>query len=210
MIGNDIIDINATYFKINWNRPGLSEKIFTKNEHILIKKSFNPGLISPLLWSLKESAYKIYIQQKKMREFSPLTFACKIFSINKLNCLGEVSVDKSGLKCLYKTYSELNKKFISTIAYLNDEDLKATIIQKNFILSDSTYEVQHKETCLQLIKFISKRINQPAVAIKIIKNSDDIPEVFFKNERINLSLSISHHGNYGSFAVLFHRNYKRK
>ena len=61
MLGNDIIDINETRRTTNWERPRFIEKIFTFKEQRMITKSADPFTTVWHLWSMKESAYKVFI-----------------------------------------------------------------------------------------------------------------------------------------------------
>ncbi len=80
MIGNDILDLNKT--PLNWKRPGFLKKGFSKNEQKLISISKNPKYTVCLLWSMKEAAYKIYVQQLKKRSFNPSKLNCTLSDSN--------------------------------------------------------------------------------------------------------------------------------
>ncbi len=77
MIGNDIIDI-AEASKINWRRKGFLKKILNEDEQYSILNSDNPGLTLWLLWSMKESAYKIFLRKNFIRIYNPLKFECRL------------------------------------------------------------------------------------------------------------------------------------
>ena len=62
MIGTDIIDIVEAKKTSNWERPRFLEKLFTSNEQQLIHNSENKFVMVWRLWSMKEAAYKLYIQ----------------------------------------------------------------------------------------------------------------------------------------------------
>ena len=63
MIGNDIVDLKLASIQSNWQRKGFLNKVFTKKEQTLILNASNSFEMVWLLWSIKESAYKVYIQQ---------------------------------------------------------------------------------------------------------------------------------------------------
>jgi len=62
MVGNDIIDLGETRRSTNWERPGFVQKIFTPKEQGFINASADPFSIVWRLWSMKESAYKVFLQ----------------------------------------------------------------------------------------------------------------------------------------------------
>lgn len=61
MTGNDIVDIKQAAAESNWKRKGFLEKIFTPHEQEYIGQSALPEEMVWKLWSMKESAYNIYI-----------------------------------------------------------------------------------------------------------------------------------------------------
>ena len=76
MIGNDIIDLALALKESNWKRKGFLDKIFTKNEQLLILNTQNPEVMVWNLWSRKEAAYKIYNRQTGIRGYFPLQLEC--------------------------------------------------------------------------------------------------------------------------------------
>ena len=110
MIGNDIIDLDLTKTESNWQREGFLKKQFTKSEQLLIKKSKDSFETVWLLWSMKEAAYKIWVQQNKERIFAPIKFECE------LSKQDEGTVKHKDY--IYYTDSMINESFIHTIALL--------------------------------------------------------------------------------------------
>ena len=72
MIGNDIVDLELARKESNWKRKGFLDKIFAKNEQLLIFNAENPDTMVWNLWSRKEAAYKIYNRQTQIRGYFPL------------------------------------------------------------------------------------------------------------------------------------------
>ena len=83
MIGNDIIDLSFARLESNWQRTGFLEKQFTANEQKLILTAKNSFILVWKLWSMKEAAYKIYLQQNETRFFAPKKFDCLLKSGEK-------------------------------------------------------------------------------------------------------------------------------
>ena len=117
MIGNDIVDLALALKESNWKRKGYLDKIFTKNEQLLIIKSDNPENMVWNLWSRKEAAYKIFNRNTGIRIYNPIQFECfeTDKSIGKVMCNG----------VLYYTKTEINLDYIHTVSVLNRADFES-------------------------------------------------------------------------------------
>ena len=116
MIGNDIVDLALALKESNWKRKGYLDKIFTKNEQLLIIKSDNPENMVWNLWSRKEAAYKIFNRNTGIRIYNPIQFECfdTDKSTGKVMCNG----------VLYYTKTEINLDYIHTVSVLNRADFE--------------------------------------------------------------------------------------
>ncbi|WP_316747799.1 4'-phosphopantetheinyl transferase superfamily protein [Pedobacter gandavensis] len=112
MIGNDIVDLRQAALESNWRRKGYLNKLFTTNEQQWILKSENPDQMIWLLWSMKESAYKIYSRRKNLREFAPLKLICKTLEIKGEMASGSVACENH----TFFNQTLLSTHFIHTIA----------------------------------------------------------------------------------------------
>lgn len=117
MIGNDIVDLALALKESNWKRKGYLDKIFTKNEQLLIIKSDNPSNMVWNLWSRKEAAYKIFNRNSRIRIYNPIKFEC--FDTDK--SIGKVINNR----ILYYTKTEINLDYIHTVSVVNIIDFKS-------------------------------------------------------------------------------------
>ncbi len=191
MIGNDIVDLKLASIQSNWNRNRFLDKVFTKHEQELIKSSTNSFKMVWLLWSMKESAYKIHVQQNLQQFLNPKKLQCKLIS----EIEGTVEVNEKE----YITKSEINNDFICTIASLKNDK---NIVNTTFKLDDNSYVTQHKESYKKLIDIASKKWKRPIKDFHIKKNKVDVPKLFMNTKELPTSFSISHHGHYGAYAIL--------
>ncbi|MEO0059221.1 MAG: hypothetical protein RLZZ312_868 [Bacteroidota bacterium] len=76
MIGNDIVDLQLARTQSNWQRPRFLEKVCSKNEIEYIQNSINQELAFWKIWTIKESAYKIWNRKSKITVFNPKYFEC--------------------------------------------------------------------------------------------------------------------------------------
>jgi phosphopantetheinyl transferase (holo-ACP synthase) len=118
MIGNDIVDLALAQKESNWKRKGFLNKIFTKNEQLMIFYSQNPEVMVWNLWSRKEAAYKIYNQQTQIRSYFPLLLECFDLEIFDGTILGKVVINDN----IYYTKTEITDLFINTIAVEKFQD----------------------------------------------------------------------------------------
>ncbi|WP_316845674.1 4'-phosphopantetheinyl transferase superfamily protein [Pedobacter psychrodurus] len=111
MLGNDIVDLVLAKTQSNWRRKNYLDKIFTAEEQLLISSSEKPDEMVWLLWSMKESAYKIYNRKTGIRSFAPKSLECTILSNTSLT-YGEVNIEDD----TYFTKSDIQAEYLHTIA----------------------------------------------------------------------------------------------
>jgi len=127
MLGNDIVDLNLAKTQSNWRRKNYLGKIFTVEEQLLITSAEKPDEMVWLLWSMKESAYKIHNRKTGIRNFAPKSLNCTIYP-NTDQVKGTVSIDKD----TYFTKSKIQSKYIHTIAtpiYSKLKEIKVSIYE---------------------------------------------------------------------------------
>lgn len=181
-IGNDIIDLNLAKTQSNWQRPGFLKKQYTQKEQAAILKSENPFDQVWLFWSMKEAAYKCHVQQFQKRFFAPQKFLCKILS----NQSGIVQFNT----LIYHIKYIVTNNYIYTVA-IEKNDIK--MVSKLFFI----------DTILNTTKIIDKKIQAYfSSAIQIKKNALGIPFIYQNSEKTTITLTKTHHGNYGAFAFI--------
>jgi phosphopantetheinyl transferase (holo-ACP synthase) len=190
VVGNDIIDIRETKRTTNWKRSGFLQKVFTQKEQELIRDSTNPFTTVWQLWSMKESAYKVFIQAGADSFFNPSRIECDVESLEN----GQVRIDETSIK----TNTTLNPKYIFTTAVLNDSEIKNCVCQ----LAESNTAFQTKLMQEHVISAFAKQNSLNSIDLKIEKTKTGVPKLFHKNELLNTSFSITHHGKYGAYSIV--------
>ena len=183
MIGNDIIDLSLAKTESNWKRRGFLEKQFTANEQKLILAAKNSFVLVWKFWSMKEAAYKVYVQQNELRFFAPKKFNCLLTSEKK----GFVHFEDQ----IFYTSSTVTQNYIFTVASLE----KATEAYSKFVLPQ-TIDIMIKIKLEELTTFSAIEIEQK-------KSKNGAPFYYYKNILLTRSCSITHHGNYGVFSLLY-------
>ena len=127
MLGNDIVDLDLAKIQSNWRRKNYLDKIFTAEEQLLITSAKNPDEMVWLLWSMKESAYKIHNRKTGIRNFAPKSLNCKVYA-SASEIKGTISIDHN----TYFTKSDIQLSYIHTIAtpiYSKLEEIKVVIYE---------------------------------------------------------------------------------
>ena len=193
MIGNDIVDLTFAKKESNWKRPRFLDKVFTISEQKLITNSSQQSIMVWLLWSMKESAYKLHVQLFGKRFFAPKRFECSITELTENQALG--SVYCLDFQCYTKT--RISDKFVYTTARLKKD---AVILSHYFSIENPTIIAQHESVNQKSKAHFAKHLGTPSNEIRIQKNSLGIPFLYSKKQTRKVAVSKTHHGNYGAFA----------
>lgn len=190
MVGNDIIDLKAASSSSQWERRGFIQKIFTIQEQDIITSSADPFASVWHLWSMKESAYKVFIQAGGEPFFSPTRIKCS------LDCSknGQVTIDTTTLK----TSTSVNSNYIFCTATSSKSDIATCIFQlpENNIQQHSNF-IHH-----QVVKDFAKINSLNCAELEIKKTTTGVPLLHYKNRPLNTSISLTHHGKYGAYSIL--------
>ena len=188
MIGNDIVDLTEDKKKYNWKRPGFLDKLFTFHEQQLIQNSENKFRMVWRLWSMKESAYKLYTQLHPSRFYNPRQFECEISD-------SEGIVSYKDFTCYTKTKN--TPQYIISEARL----VAMGMISECIELNESSPKHQSDEVKSTLLSKIAEQFTILKTDLKLIKSEFGIPSVYQNSKKLNIRISISHHGNYGAYGI---------
>lgn len=192
MIGNDVVDLACASIESNWERPRFLDTVFSDEEQHRILNADNPFQMVWLLWSMKESAYKIYLQAFGIPFFNPKKLRCELMSLKQ----GLVSIENK----VYVTNSTITKDYIHTMAMSHETD-KA--LHDCFLIQTEhlSYKTQSDLTKKRLLKVFSELKNTSQDTVEIRKNRAGIPRLYDHNKEQNISFSLTHHGCYGAYAI---------
>lgn len=174
MIGNDLVDLQLAKEQSNWQRRGFLQKLFSKEEQQYIKSVGNPFHCVWRLWSMKEAAYKVIVQQEQRRFFSPSKLVCTILSEQE----GEVSYEA-------RTILTFTTQSNGSIFTTTNKEIKPWIgLQMNSV---------------QRLSRFAEKLGVPVLGLEVRKNKSGVPNLFFNNQQMTSSLSITHHGRFEAF-----------
>ncbi|WP_452230492.1 MULTISPECIES: 4'-phosphopantetheinyl transferase family protein [unclassified Lacinutrix] len=197
MIGNDIVDLKkAAKDSPDSYRDGkryqrFLDKIFTEKEQELIFYTEDKPQMLWLLWSMKEAAYKVHVQQFGKRFFNPKRLECELLTDNK----GQVTIAGN----LYFTKSIITDAFIHSVATL---DAASNFDSKWFQIENSDYKTQSQTVKQFFLKCLSKTKRLDMQTLNIQKTEVGVPKVYNKSEKLPIAFSLSHCGNYTAFSIL--------
>jgi phosphopantetheinyl transferase (holo-ACP synthase) len=190
--GNDIVDITTAAAESNWKRKDFLEKIFTEQEQQYLLNAATPAQMVWKLWSMKESAYKIYTRQYGGRFFAPQKLNCTLLN----ETIGQVIINNIA----YQTFTSTTKDYIYSIAR-QEVNNKKDFYNCSFAMPQQHYSAQQKFIYEKLIVQYADMKNGDKNNFEIIKEKNNIPFLFCKKEKIKIPVSITHHGNYAAFTI---------
>ena len=188
MIGNDIVDIKKARSEGSWKRSRFIKKIFAESERPQITGSGSPFLNIWRMWSMKESVYKVIVQSGKERFLNPQKLVCSL----KNEQLGFVEYEGE----VYTTQSHMTSNFIYSSHTASNN---AEVIDE--ILNVKEPKDQSKMTRLALMQRMADMLEYPIQKLSIRKNKFGVPKLYFGDEMLELQFSLTHHGNFGAYAI---------
>lgn len=188
MLGNDIVDLAEAKQNSNWKRPRFLEKLFTPNEQHFIKSSEFPFVMVWRLWSMKEAAYKLYTQLHPSRFYKPKQFECNIKNLKG-------TVNYQDFKCFLTT--QITSQYILSEARLVHTDLSSEVLE----IESRSVITQSAILKAQLVSKLAEHKKLSKQDLEIVKSEFGIPSVYYKSQKLDLGISITHHGYYGAYGV---------
>ncbi len=197
MIGNDIIDIKETKRCTNWERPRFLQKIFTTEEQSIIKASADPFTSVWQLWSMKESAYKVFIQAGGNRSFQPTKLECRLHT----STIGNVTIENT----ILHTNTTIHSEYIFSTATKMSTDPETSI----FKIIDTTSAQQSHFMYNQIVSEFAKKHLLSLEDLSLQKTIAGVPKLYYKKKCLDVSISMSHHGRYGAYSTLTNESMDR-
>ncbi|EDM36622.1 hypothetical protein PBAL39_25180 [Pedobacter sp. BAL39] len=189
-IGIDIVDLLQARKESNWQRSGFLEKLFNTEERELIQQANDPERMVWLLWTMKESAYKIYSREFQWHAFAPGQLSCSLLSISSDCATGQVSCRNEN----YHTQTILSRDLIHTIAFSDTGTHDNRGIDHDGAACDDSSADKNTGLAkdIQTAAGMAKKVR-----VLILKNQDES-----KSYRKTKPATVSHHGRYLALAYL--------
>lgn len=190
MVGNDIVDLAEAQRASRWQRSGFLDKIYTPEEQSLIHAAKDSFRMVWQLWSMKESAYKVYIQAGGTRFFNPRKIVCRLETPQK----GQVQINH----CRFSTQSSLQAGHIASTAV---SQAKVTDIHIGKVLQLPLDSVSQQSAFLHthLMQVFASHHDLDVAELRISKTAAGVPFFQYKDKTLPTSVSMSHHGQFGTY-----------
>ena len=228
MIGNDIVDLALARKESNWRRKGFLNKIFTVHEQQLIRTAVDPDQMVWLLWSMKESAYKIAVRRSGKRRFAPIQLACNLTEWTHHRAEGTICYEAKE----YQIKSLLTAKYIATVCadkyilpnskcgqsypHISGQEcpLYSSALSTYHLLFDhiivplkaTAYPQQPTILWEKIKQYCSAAMSIPEEEIYFYKDEAGAPWMTLSSEE-KVPLSVSHHGRFGAFVISSSQTY---
>ena len=191
MIGNDIIDLNVAGIISRWKEQRFLDKLFSDEEQAIIMAEEHHFNNIWRLWSMKESAFKVYSRNLKLSLFNPKSFSCEIAS----ETIGTVSFDNLTVS----TTTEYTSNTIYTTAQFQE----TSRFTEHCELKQLSQMDKSKQLRKKAIQAFGQLISVSERDISIEKDDFGVPRFFIHKKAQDNFLSLTHHGNYGGFAISY-------
>ena len=196
MVGNDIVDLDLAD-KDAYKRERFLEKVLTASEQLLLSQTKDPGTFLWVLWSMKESAYKLHFRKHLTRALNPIRITCFFDGDYELEPEGRFRGRVEVGDGVYQTNTILCKDYVHTTAIDGRGDF---MIHSEEVSAGSVNKVREK-TIDALVGSIYAASAFRSDRIEFSKDSNGLPFLTNESKDIFKPCSISHHGRFGAYAV---------
>lgn len=189
-IGNDLVDLCLPENQAKVQNKRWLNKIFVSAEQHLIEQATEPNTMAWLLWSCKESAYKVAIKQGMLPNYRPLNFVVELdASENQLIC---AKVHNPMGVCY--TQSAQNTYFVHSIAAPKRFNLTHLFVHTHKF-TNLVDTLPTKAWHLPLLKAIARQYGFDVSTLSIQKKMHNVPILCQNGQAlVNFDISLSHDG----------------
>ncbi|MEL7220728.1 MAG: 4'-phosphopantetheinyl transferase superfamily protein [Bacteroidota bacterium] len=198
MIGNDIVDLAYARQMSNWQRPRFLDKVFSATEQHMIKEAEDPERWVWLLWSIKESVYKLIHRNMQRSFFAPKRIECVAVTPTITNEAVKFVVHYEDQT--YFGESQLDQAYLHSIAYAANKNPDYSAA--SFSLEQCDYTHQQAFIRRELLRQYAKTEDLAVERLSIQKNISGIPAIYLGGVQQDTVLSISHHGYFAAYAFI--------
>lgn len=198
-IGNDILSLIDNSNLLSFSNSKYIQKILTEKELIFINNNHNINYLPYLFWTCKESAYKIALKAGSNKGFVPQYFEVNPLDFKESENIIHISGTVYFEKYIYYFQSEISSEFVSTITCTNKYELSD--IKKHIYTSIGSN--QNNNIRKQIKIELAESFHKDTYHFEIHKTKKGIPYIHSYSGNKMPDISISHDGNFFSYALLF-------
>jgi len=201
MIGNDIISLAEVLPHQQALRPGFCDKVCLPEELQPLTTYFSREICIWALWAAKESAYKVYRQAGGSALFAPKKNTFLLHSIHNSQLKG-ITTTPNGR---YHSRILLQTEYIMAESWSANFD-QYQIAHKVMAIPNKPYALQSASLKEKVMDWVAQNLGMHAESLSISKSSIGMPYLKLGNKRLDLSLSLSHHGHFGLCSIWVKKN----
>ena len=198
MVGNDVVDLRDPDSDSSSYRSRFDERVFCRAERRSIDRAHSPERERWRLWAAKEASFKLARKRDASVVFSPRAFAVVCDEDHppgplrvvheKHSCFVEFDETPQRIHAIAVSVPEAFASVLSGIDRTRAVDGNSK--------SESESEGVRRLAC----DAISQHFDLARDQLEIRKSINRIPKLFHRQARLELSISLSHHGNWLAFA----------
>lgn len=175
VVGNDVVDLQLARSESNWQRSGYLQKTCTTEEQRMILTANEPNIMFWLLWTMKESAYKVLNRITGKREYNPSGLVCSRLDLKET----EANATVTSNTLVFFVNTEISEQRIYSIAAQTPLELEEL----------TSYHFPNTPDYMQ--KFA---LATPGFSLE--KEISGLPVIVELHTGRKLAASVSHHGRY--------------
>ncbi len=187
MVGNDIVDLQEAR-QSRWEDPRFLDKLFTVEEQQYIKTATDSFTAIWHLWSMKEAAYKLHVQQYPRRFYAPKAFVCHCESSPHRVHYGAF---------VYYTTTKITAHYILSEARCQTAKMSSVCLP----LVCTAHEFQSQKTRRQLLDEVAKTYGFTSTGLTLKTTELGVPKLYYNAKPLDIGVSLTHHGRYGAYAI---------
>lgn len=190
--GNDIVDLQWAREQVHSAESRWLNKVFVREEIYAIESSDEPFLIKWLLWSMKETVFKMVKREDYKLLFAPHHLVCQIENPSS----GKAVVNYNSQS--YLIHFKTNGAFVySSVA----NKLNRKRIEKIIQLPAADYMTQSESVRRELLRHYARQMKTPLESLKVIKDKNGLPSLQDELHACTFPVSITHHGYYAAYVL---------
>lgn len=201
MIGNDIISLAEVLPHQQALRPGFWDKVCLPEELQSLTTYFSTEICIWALWAAKESAYKVYRQAGGPAIFAPKKNKFQLESVHHSQLRGMTTTPTGN----YHSHILIRAEYIIAESWSAKLD-QQQITHKVVVSSGKDYAHQSASLKEKVVEWVAKKLGIPPASLSFGKAQTGMPYLNFEGKRLDLILSLSHHGHFGLCSILAHKN----
>lgn len=232
LVGNDIVDFHKAGYPDKHKDSRFVSRVFTEQEKSAIFESHDPDLTLWMFWAAKETAYKLISKLTAPPVFAHKQFGARLREFTKLEdktvqaeaqlVYGDqvlkidISANGERVHALGSFGDSADYSICSNVKKVSTGELekwrKCELLESHFTEGERT-SIHHAESAL--VRFyckaeIAKKLGIEPRRLQIIRpienNKSQPPFLLLDNQRTDIDVSFSHHGQWLAWVYSVPRN----